>query len=80
MMDENSNLLTWVMGGVVAMLSSLAGTVGFLFKLNESKNKKSIERLQKQADKCENDRTELRARVVRLEAYCEINNENSGSH
>lgn len=64
-----------ILAGIVAVVSGLAAAVGALFKINESKNTKALESqgqalevLKQQAEKCEEDRVELRVRMARLEA------------
>ena len=64
-MDEHSN---WVLGGIASVVGTLAAAVTALWKLNESRNAKAIESLTMRADKCEQERTELRVRVAKLEA------------
>jgi hypothetical protein len=46
----------------------MATAVGTMWKINESKNATRIEQLSQRADDCEQDRSDLRVRVAKLEA------------
>lgn len=45
---DGSNLLEWVLWGVLIIVGTLAATVGFLYKAMESKNKVAIDNMKEQ--------------------------------
>ncbi len=64
----------WVTAGIATIIATLSSVVAWLFKLRENENSRHIESLTKQvetisvkADKCEEERGELRTKIEVLE-------------
>lgn len=74
--DEPSNsLITWVLGGISAVLATLATTIGYLYRKVESDNANQIKELKLQveanrekADNCHEDRLELHSKCAALDS------------
>lgn len=64
---EPEGLSAWILAGIAAIISTLAGAVSILWKAIEAKNAQAIKELTVRADICEADRTELKIRIARLE-------------
>ena len=75
MENGDGSVLGWVGAGVVAVVSTLAGAVSFLFKKIESKNAASIQKLEQRSEECEKDRATMRVRIAKLETVCGIKQE-----
>ena len=79
-MSETQNAMTgWVTAGVAAIIAALSSTVAFLFKLRENENAKritelraDIESISLKADKCEEDRTNLKTECASLRGKIEL--------
>lgn len=72
--DEQTGLTGWILAGVATVVSTLAGIVAYFYKQqitdyrsNETMLKAKVVDLESRADKCENDREELRIRHAVLE-------------
>ena len=64
-MDES--FTGWVLGGVGSVVATLAAVVATLWKMNETRNAKAICELTERVDECEDERSDLRVRVAKLE-------------
>lgn len=71
---ENTGFTGWVLAAIGTVVSTLAGLVAMFYrqqindyKSNESLLNKHVERLEKRADKCEEDRESLRIKYAVLE-------------
>ena len=78
MSDETTSVTGWVLAGLGGIVSTLAATVAFLFKLRENENAKNIAELKndlaessKRSEKCEEDRGILYTKCAVLEAKIE---------
>lgn len=88
-MDENTGLTGWVLAGIGTVVSTLCGIVAYFYRTqisdyraNESGMKAVIAALTIRADKCEDDREELRIKYAVLEqrvSDLEINKKNRDS-
>jgi len=72
--DEQAGLTGWILAGVATVVSTLSGIVAYFYKQqitdhksNEVMLKAKIVDLESRADKCEDDREELRIRHAVLE-------------
>lgn len=73
--EPANSLLTWILGGISAVLATLATTIGYLYRKVESDNASQIQDLRKQvesnrekADNCHEDRLELHAKCASLDS------------
>jgi len=71
---ENTGFTGWVLAAIGTVVSTLAGLVAMFYrqqindyKSNESLLKHHVERIEKRADKCEEDRESLRIKYAVLE-------------
>lgn len=69
----------WVLAGVATIIATLSGLVAKFYQkqiadydVRIDAHKKMIDVLQKRADECDRDRTELRVRVAKLEVQLGI--------
>ena len=74
MSGDQSSITGWVLAGLGGIVSTLAATVAFLFKLRENENSRNIAELKtelqestKRSAKCEEDRIELYTKCAVLE-------------
>lgn len=72
MTTEDANLIGWIFGAVGTAFGTLAGAVAALFRMNESKNAKSIEALEKRlAEESE----ALKIEIAKANARAEISDQ-----
>ena len=78
MSGDQSSITGWVLAGLGGIVSTLAATVAFLFKLRENENAKNIAELKselhessKRSEKCEDDRRILYTKCAVLESKIE---------
>lgn len=78
MSGDQSSITGWVLAGLGGIVSTLAATVAFLFKLRENENSKNIAELKaeltessKRSAKCEEDRSILYTKCAVLESKIE---------
>ena len=74
-MDENNGFTGWILAGVGAIVSTLAGVITMFYrtqisdyKTHATELKIEIDKFQKRADQCEKDHTESKVRIAVLES------------
>jgi hypothetical protein len=74
MSNDSQAFFSWVLTGVAAVIAALSSALTYIFKLRENENSKRIDELKtevkdirSQADKCEDDRSELFAKCQLFE-------------
>lgn len=65
-MPNESNIIGWVLTGVVAIVGTLATVVATLWKQNEAKNSIRIEQLEMDVKECREDRDAIRGKSEAL--------------
>lgn len=78
-MSNDGSITGWFTAGVATVVASLSSVVAFLFKLRENENTKRITELKDEvqtisvkADKCEEERGELRTECVALRGKIDV--------
>lgn len=75
----DSDFVTWVLAGIVAVVGALSSTVGWLWKVNETRNAKRIDQLEEDLvvsntkhDECMTDRNALREECAGMRVRLEM--------
>ncbi len=65
-MDENSSLLTWVLGSVVGLLTLCGTVISYLFRLRETQQLSRISSLELLLQECERKHEESQQQILEL--------------
>jgi hypothetical protein len=76
---DDSSWTGWIIGSLIAVISTLAGLVTMFWKMNESKNSEAIATLstrlqesEKRHDECREDRERINAECAGLRCRVEV--------
>ena len=79
MSNASTEISGWFTAGIATVVATLSSVVAFLFKLRENENAKRIEDLKSEvstisvkADKCEEERAELKAECATMRGKLEV--------
>lgn len=79
MSNGSTEVSGWFTAGIATVVATLSSVVAFLFKLRENENAKRIEDLKTEvqtisvkADKCEEERTELKTECAIMRGKLEV--------